>query len=94
VHDTAIGEDGGRCEVARPIPGKKADHPSNLLRTRHATHRYRLVQLGELCWILHCSDIDWRRDGARTHPDHEDVVSGELEPEVRVSIRMPPFDRQ
>ena len=45
LHDTAVGEDGRRCQIACAIAGEEGDHGSDLLWSRHAPQRYRCVQL-------------------------------------------------
>jgi hypothetical protein len=94
VHDTTIGEDGGRREVARAISRDEADHAGNLLRPRHSTHRYRLVQLGELCWILIVPTLIGVATAPGPTPTTRMLCQASSIPEVRVSMRMPPFDRQ
>jgi hypothetical protein len=36
MHDSAVGEDGGRGHITRTVAGKESDDARNLFRTRHA----------------------------------------------------------
>ena len=95
LHDAAIGKDGRGGEVGRAIAGEERDHAGDLLGLRHAPQRDGRVQRLR-AWPdrSSCSRVDRRVDRARADPDHEDIVRRELEPAVRVSMRMPPLARQ
>src|SRR5215469_6463120 len=79
LHDAAIRKYGGGGEVARAVPAYESDDAGNFLGSRHASERYRCVQLGELGGVVHGGEIDRCRHRPRAHPDDTDVVFGELD---------------
>src|SRR5436309_2823015 len=79
LHDAAISKDRCRRQIARAFSGDEADDAGDLFRSRHPPKRYRGIELREPGRILHRREVDRGRDRARTHPDDEDVMSGELE---------------
>ena len=94
LHEAAIGEHRCRGDVARAVAGQQRDHAGDLLRLRHSPQRYGRVQLRHLGRIVHRRKVDGRGDSSGAHADDEDVVRASSTPAVRVSMRMPPLDRQ
>ena len=79
MHDAAIGENGRRRQIARPVSREKDHDIGNLLGLSHAAERDCGVQLRHQGRVLHCREVDRRRHGARTDADHQHAVGRQFD---------------
>src|SRR6267154_5316134 len=79
LHDSPIGENGGRRHIAGSVPGKKRDEASDFLRPSHAAQRNGVVQFLKQRGVLHGGKIYWSGHRAGADTDDKDVVRREFD---------------
>ena len=94
VHYPAIRKNCRRGQIASSLAGKEHHYVCDLFRLSHAAEWDRGIQLRHQCRVVHRDEVDRGRDRARTDPDDQNAVRANSTPAVRVSIRIPPLDRQ
>ena len=94
VHQARIDEDCGRVQVAGSIASEERHNTADLFGLGHAAKRDGGVDDFHLLRVFEGRFVDRRGYGARTDSDDRDVVRPSSRPAWRVSIRMPPLDKQ